>query len=194
MRSPSFTGNDLVDLEAPGNRGRGRDERLLRKICSPAEREAIAAAADPDRRLWAFWAAKEAAFKARYKHEPVAFLPARIEVDPGCRTASWEGWRFSLAWQHGPRWVHCWVVPAGRRIEAAVARPSEGAFRSESLAVRWLARETLRALGYPSEAIEIRRESGPPRLYLEGSPLVGVDLSLSHDGGLVAVCLAIATG
>jgi len=58
------TGNDIVDLNVPGTINRGKDERFLAKVLTCAENEVLKKCSDPDRFLWAFWAAKETAFKA----------------------------------------------------------------------------------------------------------------------------------
>lgn len=57
-------GNDIVDLKESANCGKSRDERFIRRVLTPEERDRIVGAACPDQLLWAFWAAKEAAYKA----------------------------------------------------------------------------------------------------------------------------------
>lgn len=59
-----------MDLADPRCRDRMCSERLLERILSPSERAWLDVVDDPDRwivRLWAFWAAKETAFKIRCK-------------------------------------------------------------------------------------------------------------------------------
>jgi hypothetical protein len=74
-------GNDVVDLEAPENRGKSGDRRFLNRVFSAQERGWISAAASPDALLWALWAAKEAAYKAVSRDDPtVCSIPRRYPV------------------------------------------------------------------------------------------------------------------
>jgi phosphopantetheinyl transferase (holo-ACP synthase) len=202
----NFVGNDLVDLGEPANRGRAGHRALVEKICTPAERDAIAKAEEPDRCLWSFWAAKEAVYKVRRKDQAVAFRPVAIEVFN--HSAVWNGRYFHLAWEQGSDWVHCsaWdPVSEGLRLETGIAAIGEdlGGTLSEreaaaisSLAsrqVRLLAKRQLQAHGYESAGLEILRFRegaawGPPRVYYRDRWEKAIDISLSHDGNYVAVC------
>lgn len=75
-------GIDVVDLGDPRCRGKASDRRFVRRVLAPAEATALERAADPDRELWRFWAAKEAAFKVVSKlvGEPPPFVHAAFEV------------------------------------------------------------------------------------------------------------------
>jgi phosphopantetheinyl transferase (holo-ACP synthase) len=74
-------GNDIVDLKEPDNCGKSGDDRFLRHVFTPEERERIVAAACPDQLLWAFWAAKEAAYKAVSRNDPsICSTPRRYGV------------------------------------------------------------------------------------------------------------------
>ena len=87
--SRSRIGNDVMDLRDPRCRDRSRDDPLLDRILSPGERDWMEAAATQERssiRLWALWAAKEAAFKVHSKlFAGGPFLPrafsCRLETD-----------------------------------------------------------------------------------------------------------------
>ncbi len=75
------TGNDIVDLNVPGTINRGGDERFLAKVLTKAEKGVLRQCWDPDRFLWAFWAAKETAFKAVSKTVPkISASPKRYPV------------------------------------------------------------------------------------------------------------------
>ncbi|MBU2228722.1 MAG: 4'-phosphopantetheinyl transferase superfamily protein [Proteobacteria bacterium] len=74
-------GNDIVDLEESGNRGKSGDGRFLGRIFTPEERELIAGADCPDALLWSLWAAKEAAYKAVSRDNPdVCSIPRRYRA------------------------------------------------------------------------------------------------------------------
>ena len=87
--SRSRIGNDVMDLRDPRCRDRRRDDPLLDRILSPGERDWMEAAATQELwsiRLWALWAAKEAAFKVHSKLSAGRpFLPrsfsCRLETD-----------------------------------------------------------------------------------------------------------------
>jgi phosphopantetheine--protein transferase-like protein len=77
-------GNDIVDLKEPDNCGKSGDDRFLGRVFTPEERDRIVGAACPDKVLWAFWAAKEAAYKAVSRDEPsICSTPRRYFVDMG---------------------------------------------------------------------------------------------------------------
>ncbi len=74
-------GNDIVDLKEPDNCGKSGDDRFLGRVFTPEERDRIVAAACPDTLLWAFWAAKEAAYKAVSRDDPsICSIPRRYGV------------------------------------------------------------------------------------------------------------------
>ena len=74
-------GNDIVDLKEPDNCGKSGDDRFLGRVFTPEERDRIVAAACPDQLLWAFWAAKEAAYKAVSRDDPsICSTPRRYGV------------------------------------------------------------------------------------------------------------------
>jgi len=58
-----FVGNDVVDLEVKGSRGKAADTRFVRRVLDSTEYAALEQASEPDLELWTFWACKEAAFK-----------------------------------------------------------------------------------------------------------------------------------
>jgi len=74
-------GNDIVDLKEPDNCGKSGDERFIRRVFTPEERDRIVGAACPDQLLWAFWAAKEAAYKAVSRdNSSICSTPRRYSV------------------------------------------------------------------------------------------------------------------
>ncbi|HEU6450356.1 MAG TPA: 4'-phosphopantetheinyl transferase superfamily protein [Gemmatimonadaceae bacterium] len=138
----------------------------------------------------------------------------RVEVR---ELAGLDGACFPVEWRLSPTFVHCIAMNAGgdfhslriaisardeidrdtavyeptERERAALARRERSA---ESLAVRRLVRALAAEAGLGD--VEIVRERhgaafGPPRLYPRGggAPLDGWDITLSHDGELVAAAL-----
>ena len=74
-------GNDIVDLKEPDNCGKSGDERFIRRVFTSEERDRIVGAACPDQLLWAFWAAKEAAYKAVSRDDSsICSTPGRYSV------------------------------------------------------------------------------------------------------------------
>jgi phosphopantetheinyl transferase (holo-ACP synthase) len=63
----SAVGNDVVDLREPRTEGKHSDPRFVARVLGDGERAAFARAEDPAVALWAFWAAKEAAYKVASK-------------------------------------------------------------------------------------------------------------------------------
>ena len=63
-------GNDIVDLKETDNRGKSGDGRFIGRVFTPEERDGIVGSSCPDKLLWAFWAAKEAAYKAVSRDHP----------------------------------------------------------------------------------------------------------------------------
>ena len=90
----AMIGNDIVDLKDPDTRPETFRPRFDERVFDAAERRAIARDADPHKRRWAHWAAKEASYKlGRQVDEDFVFTPSRlvarfesIESEEGGRT------------------------------------------------------------------------------------------------------------
>ncbi len=86
-----MVGNDVVDLRARIVAG-PRHPRFDARVFAPSEHRALRESAEPDALRWAFWAAKEAAYKVAKKLDdeavwsPVRFV-VRIERGRGQRRA-----------------------------------------------------------------------------------------------------------
>ena len=116
-------GNDIVDLNLPGNRGKSRDRRFVSRVFTPEEQERIEGADAPDAVLWMLWAAKEAAFKAAVKRKQgISFIPRAYSValaDPPRSDGRGEGNPHGISMASGIEEersaTHCGVVmtPAG---------------------------------------------------------------------------------
>ena len=206
----AFIGNDVVDLTDPGNIGKNRNNPFLQRIFTNAEREYIAAAAEPDVMLWALWAAKEAAYKVASKTDLLAVFTPRlfaVNLFPGDHGQIRSGMVYS---PHGPVVIRVTVAPDHLHCIGATPLPGildhvlwdierlstseEGCDQDPSMAVRRLAGRRLAELLHVTAAdIDIRRfhdidKWGPPTPCLDGQP-VPFDLSLSHDGAFVAYAM-----
>ena len=116
-------GNDIVDLNHPGNRGKSRDRRFVSRVFTPEERERIDGADAPDAVLWMLWAAKEAAFKAAVKRrQGIPFIPRMYSValedrsySGDCGQGNPHGISMASGIEEERSAAHCGVVmtPAG---------------------------------------------------------------------------------
>ncbi len=105
-------GNDVVDLNEAGVAGKAGDQRFVERVFTAEERAWIADGADPDLALWRLWSAKEAAYKAAYKAAgktvaDLVFAHRSFEVDANDGVVRYGDQVFSVAWHHGPGWLHC---------------------------------------------------------------------------------------
>lgn len=204
-------GNDIVDLTSSDSREKSRDIRFINRVFTHGEKERITNSANPDGMLWALWAGKEASYKAISKSHPdVSSSPrtyeASLEEDmpEGTRNFSISG---VVETPHGPvpvrifqthDSIHCIattgssdaiesVVCGVQRIGGDPKSPQH----SESHAVREAAKKHLSShFNLNPAEIEIRRPKGTrgleaPIVYVKNRRAV-VDISLSHDGELVA--------
>jgi hypothetical protein len=193
-------GNDIVDLNAPGNAGKSRDSRFLDRVFTEGERQRIAGASSPDRLLWMLWAAKEAAYKALSRGSlAVCSIPRRYPVflddaEPVAegmpctgRVATPKG-ELALVVVATAQWVHALAAEArpdrlchGVALVAGDEDPSSSG-RSHFL-------QTVAGLtGCPAEVLAIASNpdgTGAPRLLFSGRPL-DAPFSLSHDGRFTA--------
>lgn len=76
-------GNDVVDLGHPRTQGKAGHARFVERVFTEREAALISGHADPDRRLWTLWAAKEAAYKvvSRLADTPPVFAHRSFVVD-----------------------------------------------------------------------------------------------------------------
>ncbi len=190
-------GNDVVDLADPETRLSGLHPRFAERVFTTAERDALQAtrwSREWSGTHWAFWAAKESAFKALKRLAPATvFSPREFEVTlaplPGPDAAGvatgWvlhRGQRLALELRHDGASVHAIASSADAR--AAVLWRVERAAGDPSAAVRRLAADTIgSALGL--DPAQLRIVDRPPVATHRGRPL-SVELSLSHHGRFVA--------
>jgi len=193
-------GNDIVDLEAPGNAGKSRESRFVDRVFTEEERLLIHGASRPDRLLWLLWAAKEAAYKAVSRDDPaVGSIPRRYAVcldgaEPGPGGSQTAGrvitpkGTMALAVFATAQWVHALagdIPPDGFCHEVAFVAGGE----DPSAAARVNLLQAIgRQAGCPTESFSILRDPdgpGAPGLFFRGSQL-SVPFSLSHDGRFTA--------
>jgi phosphopantetheine--protein transferase-like protein len=123
LKTPSWIGNDIVDLAEPGVARKERDQRFMDRVFTPAERHRILAAATPTLALWKTWAAKETAFKIASKlREGLVFAHHKFEVVPdavsepertlGEAIGHWASVHFDdleirVRWETALDYIHC---------------------------------------------------------------------------------------
>ena len=203
-------GNDVVDLKAVGNVGKSGDTRFMRRVFTPDEQQAIYRSAHPDKLLWAFWAAKETAYKAAAKTDPdITSAPGRypvfldLEYGTGAMrgNVSTPGGPVAVKIRFHEEYVHCVGLGGGSgnldEIDWGIAGilPAE----PESVRVRELAKAKIaELLGHNPADIDIisnRLPGGrctPPVVCCKGIKQK-IDISLSHDGRFVAYALLMAS-
>lgn len=209
-------GNDIVDLKIPEARGKSRDARFLKKALTGPEQCAVARSFFPDRLLWAFWAAKETAFKAASKLDPdIASAPRRYEVDLEeegafgpwmnkiCGIVRTPNGRVPVRVLFHPEYVHCiggcfrsgslddmiWEVAPIEDIPGS--KDIHSLSERESAAARTLAVSRLSSiLRCAPGDIRISHSNGPADARFPVVYRKGqpprIDISLSHDGRFVA--------
>ena len=201
-------GNDIVDCSSPAAQGKARSARFVRKVLTGDEQARLAAAQDPDRLLWAFWAAKEAAYKAASKMVPaISAAPRRYDVALDCNNPRcFCRGRVStpemvvrvriLVFRH---YLHC-IAAAGPGADPDALLSGQGALEAfapdappaishehQSRAVREMAVVRIGScLGLAPEEIRFirartSRGPGPPFAYAKDR-LLPVDISFSHHG------------
>lgn len=88
-----LVGNDVVDLGHPRTQGKAGHARFVERVFTEQEAASISGHADPDRRLWTLWAAKEAAYKvvSRLEDTPPVFAHRSFSVDLSADSAGSVG-------------------------------------------------------------------------------------------------------
>lgn len=214
-------GNDIVDLKSVETVGKARDRRFLEKVLTASEQHVMAAArTGPDRLLWAFWAAKETAYKAMSQlHGAVSAAPRRytfrIETDPESFQAGAEAkghvqtpaGRVWIRLFHHADYLHCIgttdpapclegltydLAPVSRMNRQDVSPPAD-----PSMFVRRMAIEKIASLlGLPPDTLRIprcknARGPNPPTVHINDQP-APLPLSLSHHGRLAGYAVSMA--
>ncbi len=204
-------GNDIVDLDTRGTIGRAKDLRFVERILTPDEKKVLLGCKEnPDKLLWSFWAAKEAAFKAVSKTYPdISSAPRRYPV-----TLSSQSLKSKFFGHVGTpagsvainifienNYVHCIGTTGSledlKRVFYDMERiDSESGTQlspdQQSFLVRKLAKEKIaQHLNLDKDNIDIlrnrqKKRPGPPVICFNNRTSGGMDISLSHHGQYVA--------
>ena len=187
-----MVGNDIVDLCDRAVALGLRHPRFDARVFAPSEHRALRESAEPNPLRWAFWAAKEAAYKVAKKLDAAAvWSPLRFVVcfERGLEGAvEYEDRRIPVHVERDAEHVHALATDhfeSLARLRSCVATlESPGA--DASAAVRLLAREQLAPLlSARPDQLEITRRDRIPVLRFDGCD-APFDLSLSHHGRFVA--------
>jgi phosphopantetheinyl transferase (holo-ACP synthase) len=187
-----MVGNDVVDLRDRSVVAGPRHPRFDARVFAPAEHRLLRESAAPNPLRWAFWAAKEAAYKVVKKlDDATIWSPLRFvvrferELEGSVEHAGRE---IAVRVESDLERVHAIATDAREGFSRICARVAELASpdADPSAAVRALAREDLASLlGAEPGALEIGRRGRIPVLLVAGFPSP-LDLSLSHHGRFVA--------
>ena len=209
-------GNDIVDLNSPRAVGRSRDKRFVDRILTASEKESVFRSTTPDAYLWAFWAAKEAAYKSISKSclsvssQPRRYAFHLIHVDSvsssnklvkghmntpigevNVQIELTKDYCHAVATGGAPSSLRA-VVSEISPIEDYIPIDFDQSTQAISEFTRNKAKLAMAAhLGIDPLCISIRRDASgptntPPLVYYKNRKM-DIDLSLSHDGGYTAV-------
>ncbi|HUH02657.1 MAG TPA: 4'-phosphopantetheinyl transferase superfamily protein [Kofleriaceae bacterium] len=193
MPGAALIGNDVVDSSDSTTAAAHLRERFVARVCGPAERDRVAAAADPAALLWSLFAVKEAAFKVVSKLRPgIAFAHRRFEVSEDLRTVRYDDVVLRASVLNHGDYIHAVVLLGEADCIHAVREVNPGA-DSSAAARALLAASLAEELGCAPGDIAVQRTPlpgswtgfAPPELMIRGAP-AGRDISLSHDGRFVA--------
>lgn len=194
-------GNDVVDLADPETRLTGLHPRFDERVFGAVERDVLEASRSRHVLHWAFWAAKESAYKARKRLAPEAvFSPKEFEVELSPLPTTGDGGVavgrvfhrgdvFELEVRVDGASVHA-VAKSKDEAGARVLWKVERALCDPSVAARRLAAAAIgSALGLDPAGLRIVRR--PPVAMHRGRRL-DADVSLSHHGRFVAFACTLA--
>jgi len=181
----------------------------MERVLTACERRAIKRSDHPDQLLWAFWAAKETAYKAINKLYPdVSSSPGLYEVqlEEGAPAASGvvctPKTEVPVRILFHPEYVHCFGGLTGSgHLDAikwgvgTIDKNSGSVSERESQSARRLAASHIADILHcdPRDIVISRQnhhaKSDLPKVYVKGKP-ADMDISLSHDGRFAAFAVA----
>lgn len=208
-------GNDVVDLKLTDNKNSAANPRFVERILARREHRAVSAATNGHLACWAYWAAKEAAYKAlRKTTTDLAFAHRKFFVEPtsaaafdaGKGTASGTvrhgACDVAVTWDWCEDWVHCVTdggsvyrvstLPRLQRMPSFAVLKTQDSLPDASVAARVLALTLLEPFGIDQARIVRQpagRRLGPPRVAKGTVVDDTIDISLSHDGRFVAAAV-----
>lgn len=195
-----FVGNGVVHLGHSENKERATDDMLLEEYFTRAEKEVIFSSADYHENAWILWSCKTTAFKiARKLDHKFPFDPKSMQVIPFGGAYSESEHKINARVSTGVGPVFTETTVAGEVLTTIGATDIKAlqnmTHKSSLLATDEDMAEQVRTymLAHLSEklqieaaALSIKKDSaGIPCLFNAGK-LCDVDLSLSHNYGLIA--------
>jgi len=211
----THVGNDIVDLTDQYAREKADDPRFVNRVLTPDEQECLASSDTPNHLLWAFWSAKETAYKIISKSHPdVSSAPRRFDVtleDTHNRITSGK-----VKTPYGVvhilvifdnDYIHCVGVEdqhvTSKRIKHGMyfigdknCHNIKEQAKTESMMAREAAKNGIASyLMLSPEDIDIIRpktsqRNTPPYVSINGKK-IDIDISLSHDGKYVAYAFSV---
>jgi len=171
MTPPAVVGNDIVDLQDPRTAGKHHDARFLARVLHDIERAVLERADDAATALWAFWAAKESAYKvaSKLRGDPPVFAHAAFSVT--WMESGPTRWRGRVAYQElripvevlldgtvirGIAAIGAEVGAVLQRAEPLLEPPEAWSARLSELLPRFTEREADAVHSLPSAAVRIR--------------------------------------
>jgi len=206
----TLIGNDIVDLKSSETVGKSEDLRFMERVFNSSEQRMVFNTVHPDSILWALWAAKESAYKAVSKFNPVVgsapkHYPVKLNSLNNNNVATG-----TVVSPIGPvvikiefhqDYVHCLGLFGPKSMFSTIVYSAEPISKKdtggkstseiESAAVRYLAAKRLAS--YLKMAVcdisivrlKKNNQRMPPKVYAKGHPQP-MDISLSHDGRFAA--------
>jgi phosphopantetheine--protein transferase-like protein len=207
----THVGNDVVDLQTTDAIGKSGDAKFIQRVLGPDEQEMVFNSKHPDISLWAFWSAKETAYKAISKIFPdVSSAPRRYPVTlhevEGSNTlfgdVNTPKGPLTVTISIDEDYIHCIgavdyknasdkVVWGVKKIDSDKKFETISLSKRESLSARSFAIDHMAVgLNLNPDDIHIDRNQfpcrySPPIVFIKGKK-ENIDLSLSHDGRFVA--------
>jgi len=121
-----LVGNDVVDLEDEEAIGAHLRDRFVQRVLAAEERERLSGDPEPHARVWAFFAAKEAAYKVAVKKRPeTIFAHRRFLVAPDFGSVRFEDLHLSLQLVREDRFVHAIAFEGGGPLRSRRASGGE---------------------------------------------------------------------
>jgi phosphopantetheine--protein transferase-like protein len=214
-------GNDIVDLASPFTQGKSKDRRFINKILSLSEQSVLKWDYFTDHHLWAYWAAKESAFKVVSKiHADISSSPKKYDVCFDDQEVAHDQWsqksvltamvKTPVQWVNvrlyiHKKWIHCIASSHSidsipiifyevHRIDHLFKFNYSHASKEESGYVRKKAGLKIsEQLSIYPELVIFSKNKGKQTFpeVYVGENKTNIDISFSHDGRFVAYAFSL---
>lgn len=185
-----YIGNDTVNLLHPANKRVERSARYLDKCYTPREQELVLSGDSPMENMWRLWSCKEAAYKVLKKMDStLSFVPKQFEV-----SFSTENSLNEAQVHFGEQVIYCSTNISNGAVTTIASnhpqvlqqiRTQFGFYAIEDESVG--ARDVLLMLIGAGNHVEIKKDrNNIPFVYDHGIRRSDIDISLSHDYGMVS--------